>query len=369
MSTAAPICRWQSGRYEHSARSCPLRRFRFLRDPDASLAGASNEDFLRELGGPACLFFTGRDTQRTRALVTLLHGNEPSGLFAVRRWLLAQQQPAVNLLVIVASVHAARAAPPFSHRMLPGVRDLNRCFQPPYGDEQGKTAEEILEILNLHHPEAVVDMHNTSGSGPAFGVCSFADRHHDALVSLFTHRLVVSGLQLGALMETSNPRSPTVTIELGGRADEAAHALAHAGLLRYAMASEVLTPTGDAAGSAPPPLEIFDHPMRLELAEGVVLGFGAAPQAGCDITLRADIERLNFGTVDAGTPLGWVSGNPHALLRARDASGNCVVSSLVQSVDGELMPARDLKLFMITNNAAIAASDCLLYAVYHESSS
>jgi len=177
---------------------------------------------------------------------------------------------------------------------------------------------------------------------------------------------VVSGLQLGALMESSKPRCPIVTIEVGGRADEAAHALAHAGLLRYAMASEVLTPIATTVEDSSPSLEIFDHPMRLELLEGTVLGYGAVPQADCDITLRSDIERLNFGTVDTRTPLGWIAGDPGSLLRATDPSGNCVVSSLLRSEAGQLLPARNLKLFMITTNAAIAASDCLLYAVYHD---
>ena len=77
-----------------------VRRFRFIRDPQPALAGASPEEFLANLGGPACLFFEGRDKSRTRAFVTLLHGNEPSGFFALRRWLLSGASPAGNLLCI-----------------------------------------------------------------------------------------------------------------------------------------------------------------------------------------------------------------------------------------------------------------------------
>jgi hypothetical protein len=57
-----------------------VKRFQFLRDPKAAIAGDNPEEFLRNLGGPACLLFSRRDKTRTRALVTLLHGNEPSGL-------------------------------------------------------------------------------------------------------------------------------------------------------------------------------------------------------------------------------------------------------------------------------------------------
>ena len=36
---------------------------------------------------------------------------------------------------------------------------------------------------------------------------------------------------------------------------------------------------------------------------------------------------------------------------------------MVRIIDGEIYPAQRLKLFMITNNAAIAHADCLFYAV------
>ena len=180
-----------------------MRRFNFIRNPDPAAMGRTVEEFLRGLGGPAALFIDGEDTSRTRALVTLLHGNEPSGVMGLFRWLQLRRKPRVNMLCIVASVTATLEPPLFSHRMLPRARDLNRCFRPPFDDAQGALAEEILEILHLHRPESIIDMHNTSGSGPAFGVCTFMDKEHDALVSLFTQRLIISKLRLGALMEIS----------------------------------------------------------------------------------------------------------------------------------------------------------------------
>lgn len=336
-----------------------MRRFRFLKDPGPEDAGTDSEDFLRRLGGPACLLFTGRNPGRTRALVTLLHGNEPSGLMAVRHWLLSGQKPAVNLLVIIASVHAALEEPVFTHRMLPRARDLNRCFRPPFADEQGHLAEEILELLRVHRPEAVVDMHNTSGSGPSFGVVTHLDRQHDALVSLFTRRLIVSHLDLGALMELSDERTPTVTVEVGGRLDEEAHALAWDGLQRYATAERVLATDQDMDWG----LEILQNPIRLELQDGVTLAYGEDPRPGHDITLCADIEHHNFGVVHCDTRLGWVTGDPQALFRAKDAEGRCAVATLIREQRGVLYPARDMKLFMITTNASIAQTDCLFYAV------
>ena len=340
-----------------------MRRFNFIRDPGPGSGGSNVESFLRGLDGPACLFLSGQDSGRTRALVTLLHGNEPSGAMALHRWLQSGQHPAVNVVCIVASVAAALEAPLFSHRMLPRARDLNRCFRPPFDDAQGALAEEILEILRLHHPEAVVDLHNTSGSGPAFGVCTHMDRQHDALVSLFTRRLIVSNLGLGALMDISEDACPTVTVEVGGRLDEQAHELAYEGLCRYFLAPQVLDQGATEWG-----LEVLRDPIRLELNDNVTLTYADQPSPNYDITLKTDIEHYNFGTVSPDTLLGWARGTERALFSALDAGGSCAVTRLVRIDNGELYPARPLKLFMITNNAAIAESDCLFYAVADDGS-
>ena len=154
-----------------------MRRFKFIRNPLATEVGNNEEEFLRWMGGPTCFLLEGEDNRRTRALVTLLHGNEPSGTLALFRYLKMGRRPAVNIVCVVASVSAALESPVFSHRMLPRARDLNRCFRPPFDDAQGVLAEEILEILNMHRPESVVDMHNTSGSGPSFGVCTLSLIH------------------------------------------------------------------------------------------------------------------------------------------------------------------------------------------------
>ena len=340
-----------------------MRRFTFIKNPLATDIGNNVDEFLRSLGGPACFFLEGEDSGRTRALVTLLHGNEPSGAMALFRWLKSGQRPAVNVVCILASVTAALESPPFSHRMLPRARDLNRCFKPPFDDVQGALAEEILEILQMHHPEAVVDMHNTSGSGPSFGVCTHMDRQHDALVSLFTQRLIVSDLRMGALMDISEHRYPTVTVEVGGRLDEEAHELAYEGMCRYFLAPTVLDQADTDWG-----LELLHDPIRLELCDNVTLTYAELPCSSYDITLKTDIEHHNFGGVTTDTLLGWAAGPERSLFTARDMGGRCAVSKLIRIENGEVYPAQPLKLFMITNNAAIAESDCLFYAVADDGS-
>jgi len=339
-----------------------VRHFRFLRNPQPSTFGNNLESFLLALGGPACLYLDGCDSSRTRALVTLQHGNEPSGAMALFRYLRSGQKPAVNVVCIVPSVPAALEPPLCSHRMLPRARDLNRCFRPPFEGSQGRLAEEILEILHLHNPEAVLDIHNTSGSGPGFAVVTHMDRQHDALASLFTDRMVISNLGLGALMEISESLYPTVTIEVGGRLDEPAHELAYEGLCRYFGNQQVLN-VGDADWGP----ELFVDPIRLELGEHTTLCYADERSKHHDITLKTDIEHHNFGTVDHNTLLGWVGEADVPLFTAIDKNGNCALDRLIRIEQGKLYPAGELKLFMITSNPAIATTDCLFYAAVEQS--
>ena len=191
--------------------------FQYWKDPDIQNIGDTAVEFLNKLHGPTHIHISGNDPSRCRAVVTLLHGNEPSGFHAIFDTLKRQIKPVVDIHYFIPSVDAAKQAPGFIYRMLPHQKDLNRCFSTPFGDtEQDLLAQDLLENLKSFNPESVIDIHNTSGSSPSFGVTTFMDERHDALVSLFTHRTIVTDLPLGSLMEISRFMMPTVTIECGG---------------------------------------------------------------------------------------------------------------------------------------------------------
>ena len=173
---------------------------RLLRDPYQRSIPADCLAFLRELDGPALIHVTGTEPLRTRAIATLLHGNEPSGWRALHRWLRSGEQPRTSLLCLIGAVEAALHDEPFTHRHLPGVRDLNRCFRESFKDAPGLLARQFLEALRRHAPECLVDIHNTSGSSPAFAVAPREDSAHEALASVFCGHLVITDLVLGSLM-------------------------------------------------------------------------------------------------------------------------------------------------------------------------
>ena len=336
-----------------------LRGYRYWKNPSAVEVGDNFLAFLGLLEGPVHIHITGKNSNRCRAVATLLHGNEPSGLVAIFNTIRLAVKPAVDIHYFILSVEAARKPPGFFYRMLPAHKDQNRCFSPPFDDsQQDQLALELLQTLVELKPECLIDIHNTSGSSPPFGVTTFMDSKHNALVSLFTHRIIVTDLSLGSLMEISELILPAVTIECGGAADEESSVLATEGLIKYLTFDDVLTD-----GHSDLILEHFENPIRLELKAGSTIAYADHRCIDHGVTLKPDIENQNFGFVEANYHLGYLSGEIDELLSAKDSNGVERLSEFFCASNGELFPTRTLKFFMVTTNPQIAINDCLFYLV------
>lgn len=326
-------------------------------NPSADDVGNSTTELLQGLAKPTMLHFSGRDASRCRVVTTLLHGNEPSGLDAIHRWIKADlPSPAVDIYFFIASVKAALEPPGFYFRYLQGHRDLNRCFRPPFDDHEGLLAKALLDEFEALKPECVIDIHNTSGAGPSFAVSIAENPRHDAIATLFTHRLIVADVFLGALMEVATDDLPIVTIECGGVEDPHAAELAYEGLCNFFNTEDIFSTVTPHHF-----LERLVHPVRLELKNHFTLTFSPQAQKDFDFTIREDIEHLNFQTIDPTVCLGWLSNNDLNIFNVRDGNGNDVLSHYFQERNGGLYPTQTLKLFMATGNPEIAKSDCLFY--------
>ena len=337
-------------------------KIRSWTDPQPDQIGNSVMEFLNLLSGPTHIHLTGNDSSRSRAAVTLLHGNEPSGLFAIFELLKRGLKPVIDIHLFILNVDAARQAPGFIYRMLPQHKDMNRCFKKPFGkSEPEQIAKNLLQKLHSLQPECVIDIHNTSGSSPSFGVTTFMDERHDALVSLFTHRMIVTDLQLGSLMEISETMMPTVTIECGGAQDLESNAMAADGLSRYMTLDAVLSNQHSDMT-----LEFFHNPMRLELLENKEIAYGDHCLIQDGVTLLPSVEHYNFGYVDATIQLGFISGDLADTLSVKDSAGGERIADYFELRDGGLYPRRKIKLFMVTTNPEIARKDCLFYLVEPE---
>ncbi len=327
-------------------------------DPTTQDVGVTVEEFLARLGGPAWVFLTGEDPSRTRAVTTLLHGNEPSGVRAIFQWLRAGRRPRVNLACFIGAVDAASVPPGFAHRQLPDCRDLNRCFRMPFEGREGRLAAGVLDRLRAIVPESLVDFHNTSGRSPAYGVTTRLGEPQKALTALVSNHLIVTDLRLGTLMEATEDDFPTITAECGGGGDVRSDQTAMTALKSYAMAESLWDAPRRSAH-----VKTFHHPIRVSLASGKQVAYGVAAMPGVDLTLRADADHFNFGILNHGEILGWVRDPSLGVVVARDAKGRDRTPELFAVDAGRLVVAQASRIMMMTTIPDIAVSDCLFYCL------
>jgi hypothetical protein len=326
--------------------------------PDPGAIPATAEAFLAALPGSTLIRARGRDRTRTRAVVTLLHGNEPSGLRAVHGWLRSGAVAAVDVVFLLGAVEAARLPPGFAHRKLPGGRDLNRCFRPPFVGREGAWAAEVLRLLGAARPEALVDLHNNTGHNPAYGVGTRRDAVRLALTALFATRFVHSTIALGALAEATADDCNAVTIECGRAGDPAADAVAVAGLRRFLERDAV------AGEEAPSNMTVLVDPIRVAVRPGVRIAFAELPSPGADLTLRGDIDRHNFEPLLPGVPVGWLRAGAEWPLIAVGADGSDVARDYFEVRDGLLATRRAMVPIMMTTDVGAALDDCLFYMAH-----
>ncbi len=349
--------------------------------PDA-LLDLDERALLRELGKPTLVRVPGEGQAPPRAIATLLHGDESTGLQAVLRILRRRRRYPFDLHVVVGNVAAALAGPGFAHRYLESQQDFNRVWSDPPGptdwsDPPGPTepgdrteasagddavavqrraAAEILAELEAAGIESLVDVHNNSGDNPFYAVVPRDRPDVLNLATLFTSTLLRWDLGAGTLMESIDERCAAIAVECGlpGRPESLAFALD--ALRRY---------LGE------PPLErdrtMRDHDTLGDLRKVTVRGeirfrFGGSLDANTDLVLPADADVVNFVEVPAGHLLGWVRAGAPTPLTVTDRDG-CDVTATHIGVepDGQVVLRRPGTPVMITRTVAAARKDCLLY--------
>lgn len=312
------------------------------------------EDWLASLTGPVVFDVEGKIKHKWRVVSVLVHGNEPSGFIAVHRWLLSLDTPYTNVRFIVSSVEAAKQQPLFSTRFVDGVTDLNRSFNSKDTSCEVQTrAASIKQAIAEVKPEAVVDMHNTSGSSPAFCVTTRIDMAVQALASFFCQTVMYTRLKLGSLMEQDFD-CPIVTLECGGAKDQIAHEMAYQGLHEFLAVEDIFS------GHHLKLVDIVEHPLRLEFNHDYSLIFAEHKDESKDVTLVSDIEQHNMGTTRADCFIGWSNTGIEAFT-VRNEQGDVQSSHLLYCEEGKLYTVHPMRIFMATSNLEIAKKDCLFY--------
>lgn len=331
----------------------------YLKDPDPLTLKADYDQFLLSICGPTVIDISGKDQSQTRVITTLIHGNEPSGLIAMHRWLTQLKvtvRPVTNLRFIICSPEAASKSPMFSHRFLPSGSDLNRCFGQSQGQGYFQRANLIAQAIHDVTPQVVVDIHNTSGFSPAFSVSIAKEEMALSLTALFCRSLILSDLRLGALME-QDFGCEAITIECGGSQDVQSHEIAYCGIKALANTLDISNCHHQTN------VDIFLKPLRLQLKNNASLSYSMVDEGKQGLTLISNIEQHNFGVIQRNQMLGWLDAQGLNNLEIINPNGENVIQKYFTMRSNQLVAKIDLNIFMATINHTIAVTDCLFYLV------
>lgn len=329
---------------------------RFPDGPPDGLLDLDARSLLRELGGPTWLRVPGTGEAPPRAVSTLLHGDESTGIHALLHVLSRRRVFPFDLHVVLFNVEAALAGPGFAHRYLDHQEDGNRVWGPGEATSPDRRAAQgILGDLLADDLDLLVDVHNTTGDNPFHAVVPSRDPAVVNLATRFTTTLLVWELGAGTLMEAVNDRAPAVAVECGLAGRRTSHAFAVDGLRR-------------AFG---PPLErgevVRDHDVvadlrRVRLVTDVRARFGGDLDDEIDVVLPPDGDAVNLVPVPAGHELARVRpGAPSPFTVTAPDGTDVTTDALDVRADGSVVSREPRVPVMIVRSVEAARKDCYGY--------
>ena len=342
----------------------------FLDGPPPELLHGSPLDVLRELQRPTLVRVPGRGDQAPRAVSCLLHGDESTGLEAILRILRRRRTYAFDLYVVIGNVRAAAASPGFAHRFLDDQEDFNRVWGLEDAiTSQRRAAAGILARLRDAGLEALVDVHNNSGTNPFYAIATRDEPRDLNLATLFTSTVLRWDLAAHTLMEALPDEVAAIAVECGlpGRPESLAFAVD--GLRRYLgeppLPADRVVRDFDLLGGL---RKVTIRPeVRFRFgrhADDRVAGVDPVPTDAddeVDFVVAADADLANFVEVPAGHVIGHVRPGATIPLHAVDARGTDVTDTHFV-VDGDRVVTTSAATpVMMTRTVAAARKDCLFY--------
>ena len=297
----------------------------------------------------------------------LLHGNETSGWYAVRRLLRDFPDPSRDLLVFIGNVEAAARGV----RTLPGQPDFNRMWREPQG-----VAREVLRQAAAVPIFAVVDLHNNTGRNPHYSVLTDFSPGSRGLAALFAETAVYIEEPATVLTRAFSPHTPNVTLELGPVTDAGAARRGYAFLRKLLQLDDI--PSAAAAST-----QLFRTLARVHPSDGVRFVFanqdsdsapaewlrravagqtGLLPRGranGIDVVLDDAIEASNFSRLPAGTLFGVTTGGQP--LEVLDNGHRKVTGRFFDIRGGRILLKNPVVPAMYTTDPNVVRQDCLCY--------
>ena len=311
---------------------------------------------LRELGRPTLIRVPGHGDLPPRAITTLLHGDESTGLQATLRILRRRRREPFDLYVVLGNVQAAAEPPGFAHRYLDGQEDMNRIFDgAPTTTAQREATEAIRAELLASGLAALVDVHNNTGNNPFYAIVTNDRPATLNLATLLTTTVVRWEFRLDTLLDALDERVVTCALECGLPGRSASLRFAVDALRRYL--GEDHLPTDRLQRDA----DVLGRLRRVTVHDDARVRFGGVLDGTADLVLPPDGDVHNFTEVSAGHLVGYVPPTGALPVSVTDADGRDVTADSLAREGDRLVLTRDAVPIMMTRSEDAVRRDCLFY--------
>lgn len=329
----------------------PLQLDQYDYLPDGVL-DVEHETLHTILPNPTLIHLNGKQ-EAPLFISVLLHGNEPTGLLAVQALLKKYQDRPLprSLSIFFGNTQAAR----LGLRRLDHQPDFNRIWpgtELPVSPETRMT-QQIVDEMQARKVFASIDIHNNTGLNPHYACVNKLDDKFLQLASLFGRLIVYftrpKGVQSAAFAELC----PSVTLECGKPGQQ--HGVEHA--LEYINSCLNLTDFPEHPVH-PQDIDLYHTVAQVKIADTIKFSF---EEAGADLILDKDLDRMNFNEIPAGTVWGTVDGRTEMPLVALDDNAQNISDRFFRVQDGELSITRKSMPSMLTLDENVIKQDCLCY--------
>ncbi|MEK9628547.1 MAG: M14 family metallopeptidase [Nitrospinota bacterium] len=303
--------------------------------------------------GPSLIHLKGK-IDKPIFLATLLHGNEPTGLRAIQKFLKNYfkngqlETLPQSLILFIGNVQAAQQ----NLRLLPGQTDFNRIWNGG-GSTEHKMAQSVIDYAKKHNTFLSVDIHNTSGKNPHYGCVNLLDSKSVSLAQLFSPTLIYFTEPHEVFSLAFSKFCPSITIEAGKPDDPNGepHVL---DFIKKLFKLKSIPDTFDHEK-----IKIFHSMARIKIPNGSRIGFHNQCNK-TDFCFPEHLDSMNFKEFPANTLLGWRN-NPDLNLIVLDENNKNVEENYLDYVGKEIRLKRPVLPSMISTDEKIVLQDCLGY--------
>lgn len=305
-------------------------------------------EFHKIFSGPVLIYLQGK-IKKPLFISTLLHGNETTGVAAVKEILKESPQLPRSLILLFGNIKAAR----HGMRHLDNQPDYNRIWQEGPLPEN-KMALEVYEKVTAANPIACVDIHNNTGRNPFYSCFNRIEGSHLLLANLFSQTIVFFREPTNTLTVKMSEAMPSTVIECGKSDHPESRSFALSGLRQLLKCDRLDDLKVDSELR-----HYYEVIGKMSIAENVDFSFDEEPS---DLNFDKNFDCNNFRSLIKGDHFANFTKNGENGLTVINLEGqDCTSQFFDYTESGELKVVNNFTPSMLTLQKKIIRQDCFGY--------